>query len=103
MYSSEKIDWTSAVGDYLCSQLHVLKMEDGSYFSSRKEKDYYKIFRVFPKSGDIWLCHVVCISQTDKGELYAPLGFDKFIVGKDGVLGEKFDDYFKAVLKEVTK
>lgn len=72
-------------------------------FSFTKEEDCYKIYRSFPKARDIWLCHVVSISQRDEGELYASVGFEVFLVGKDGVVGEKFDEYIEAVLKEVTK
>ena len=104
MDSSEKIDWTRIVfKNYLLGRLMDLKMEDGSVFSFTKKEDYYEIYRSVPKPRDIWLCHVVCINQTDEGLLYACVGFQDFLVGKDGVLGEKFDEYIEAVLKEVTQ
>ena len=78
-------------------------MKDGSVFSFTKIKDYYEIYRSFPNLRDIWKCHVVCISQDNEGSLHACVGIQDFLVGKDGVLGEKFDEYIEAVFKEVTQ
>ena len=103
MDSSEKIDWTYFVNNYLCSELEKLKMKDGSFFTFIRKEDCYEIYRTFPNLRDIWKCHVVCISQTNEGSLHVCVGFKNFLVGKDGVLGEKFDEYIEAVLKEVTQ